>query len=125
MIAATLSGPNYFSPSHDEYSTELFDDLGAAVEALLDRYNSNGARSCHVDWLYGSSEDVTFPAFGEGTSLTLYLLPDPEPADAADPDALTEHYISEALPAIHVRAFDYTLTLEYVGDRISVTVVPG
>lgn len=123
MIAATLHGPNYFAPNHDEHSIEVFTHLGEAIEALLSRYNGGNYSSHHVEYLDGSSEDVLFPAFGEGTRFEVYGMN--TETLATDYPETHEGIVTETLSAVHLGVRDYTLTLEYVGETMSVTVLPA
>lgn len=120
MIAATLHGPSYFSPNHDETSIELFPTLGDAIAALIDRYHSNGRRHCPVATLDGHDWELLFPAFDEGTGFACYR--------AAGFDDLPREELDteQILTAVHGGHHDFTLTLTTTeaGD-LGVMVVPA
>jgi hypothetical protein len=118
MIAATLHGPNYFAPNHDEASIEVFASIAEAIEALLERYSASGKRFCTYTTLNGKYHSVLFPVFGEGTSFECYGIEGL--VDRGIPD---EVQVMSTLAAVHSGVRDWTLTLEYVGEQISVTVV--
>jgi hypothetical protein len=118
MIAATLHGPNYFSPNHDETTIEVFASIAEAIEALFERYSSNGKRSCTYNTLDGRRHSVLFPVFGEGTRFECYGI-----EGLVDRGIADEVQVMSTLAAVHSGVRDWTLTLEYVGEQISVTVV--
>lgn len=111
MIAATLTGPHHFAPNYDESSIELFENLDEAVDALFERYSSNGSRQCTVRTLDGRTEETYFPAFGEESKFTCYKITTEQP----DTD--------EVLSAVHGGWWDYTVELRRPhGDLLSAIV---
>lgn len=106
MIAATFAGPNYFSPNHDESSIEVHPTLEDVIEALFQRYSSNGRYELHYTTLDGAEHDVAFPGVEEDTSMTCYL------TDGDNPDRIfTEAGVLEVLSAVHGGHWDYKVTL--------------
>ena len=120
MLVATLHGPNYWAPNHDEDSIELFPDLAAAIEALFERYAANGHSTCHVEYLSGKTEDVIFPVFSEGHYFIVHEL------TCSNDRPLTEESIVDALGMVHGGVFDWTLILDVTdtGD-VHVKVMQG
>lgn len=106
MIAATLHGPNYWAPSYDFDTIEVFDSLEQVIEALFDRYSSNGRRHCDAKFLDGHTTSTLYPGFDPGTSFTCYLLTQEE--GTTD---LTEDMVMQAHTAVHGGWKDYTVTL--------------
>lgn len=114
MIAATFHGPNYEASVNDESTIEVFHSLGHAMSALFDRYDSNGARSLEVHYLNGFIDSTFFPCVTEGHYLQCYLVNEP------DEDMQDEGVILNVLTAVHMGAWDYTLTLvPPFGDRVN------
>lgn len=124
MIAATLHGPNYWAPNHDEHTIEVFENLGAAIEALIERYRSNGQRQCEISYLDGATESSLFPAFEIGTYLQCYTMgTDTLFTDFPD---LHEGVVTEVLAAVHGGHRDWTLFLSTTeGDDPAVVAVPA
>lgn len=107
MIAATFAGPNYFTPNHDETSIEVFDNLGDAIEALLDRYKSNGRYPQPVVTLDGTTRSVLFPNVDEDTYFDCYVL-----SGDVTPDSIhSDEDIEEVLTAVHGGVWDWRLVL--------------
>lgn len=122
MIAATLTGPSYFAPSYDESSIELFENLDEAVDALFDRYSSNGSRPCTVRTLDGRTEEAYFPAFGEESKFTCYKIVT-NPVTEALSELFREETVGEVLSAVHGGWWDYTVELRRPhGDLLSAIV---
>lgn len=107
MIAATLHGPNFWAPNYDFDTIEVFPSLEEVIEALFDRYSSNGQRDCKAEYLDGHFSNLLYPTFGAGTYFTCYLLPD---VDEEDEDAVEGRRL-EAHTAVHGGWRDYTVTL--------------
>lgn len=107
MIAATLNGPNYSQINYDFDTIEVFPSLEEVIEALFDRYSSNGQRQCDATYLDGHTESVLYPAFGEGTSFTCYLMTEEQGATG-----ITEQMRLDAHCAVHGGWRDYTVTLD-------------
>ena len=120
MIAATLHGPNYWAPNHDEHTIEVFENLGAAIEALIERYRSNGQRQCEISYLDGTTESSLFPAFEIGTYLQCYTI---EGHVDRIPD---EVQVMNTLSAVHGGYRDWALFLSTAeGDDLAVVAVPA
>lgn len=113
MIAATLFGPNYFAPSHDESTIEVFDTLEDVIDILRVRYMGNGRGESPVKRLDGTEERVVFPAFHEGHGFRCHYFPGPETSDSGVQDALT---------SIHNGWVDYVCTLKNDDGELSVEV---
>lgn len=107
MIAATMHGPNYASPSYDFDTIEVFDSLEDVIEALFDRYSSNGQRTCDSAYLDGHTESVLYPNFDAGQYFTCYRT---TPIDESDEDAVEGRRL-EVHTAVHGGWRDYTVTL--------------
>jgi hypothetical protein len=107
MIAATFAGPNYFSPSYDETSIEVFSTLEDVIEALFDRYSSNGKREVAYETLDGRRHSTHFPGVEAGTAFTCFLLSEPVTWD----NYADEENIETVMTAVHGGWKDYTVTL--------------
>jgi len=107
MIAATLKGPSYQPINYDFDSIEVFNSLEDVIEALFERYSSNGQRTCAATYLDGSGTDVYYPDFGAGMTFTCYRLNTSEPIV----DELHEDTVMEAHTAVHGGWHDYIVTL--------------
>lgn len=107
MIAATLSGPSYFSPNHDEHNIEVFATLQDVIEALLNRYAANGQYELAYTTLDGVEHSTRFPSFDVGTTFTCYLLG----VNYQSP-ALRQDEVDEVLTAVHNHGWEYTVTLD-------------
>ena len=119
MIAATLHGPNYFSPNYDFDTIEVFPSLEEVVQALFERYSSNGRHQCEATYLDGHTESALYPAFG-GAYFVCYLL-----TQEAGSHELTEGMRMEAHTAVHGGWRDYTVALDWARedeDKLIVTV---
>jgi len=121
MIAATLHGPDYWAPNHDETTIEVFNTLEDVIEALFQRYSANGAYDLHYTTLDGKEHDVRFPTFGAGCALTCYL------TDGDHPDRIyTEEGALEVLSAVHGGYWDYIVALDWAREdenQLIVTVL--
>ena len=106
MIAATFRGTNYDPPNYDFNTIEVFPSLEHVIEALFDRYSSNGKRQIDSTFLDGSTTHVFYPNVGVGDSFTCYLL-----TQEAGSHELTEDMVMEAHTAVHGGWKDYTVTL--------------
>lgn len=120
MIAAVLTGPNYWAPNHDEHSIEVFANFGDAIEALIDRHRSNGRYEQHIDRLDGTQDAALFPAFDTGTGFECYILPDGD-----DTHPHSDEWVEEALTAVHGGCFDWRLTLTGDDGDDAVLAVPA
>lgn len=109
MIAATMHGPNYASPSYDFDTIEVFGSLEDVIEALFDRYSSNGQRECDAAYLDGHTESVLFPAFDAGQYFHCYQMG----TDSLSTDfpEIHEGIMLEVHTAVHGGWRDYTVTL--------------
>ena len=107
MIAATFHGPNYFTPNNDESSIEVHDTLEDVIEALFDRYSSNGRRHVSYTMLDGKHYDVLFPGVEAGTYFTCFLLSEHVTRDTIHSD----EDIEEVMTAVHGGHWDYTVSL--------------
>jgi hypothetical protein len=107
MIAATLKGPNYQPINYDFDSIEVFDTLEDVIEALFDRYTSNGQRLIDSTFLDGSGQSVYWPNFDAGHTFTCYRT---TPIDEADEDAVEGRRL-EVHTAVHGGWHDYIVTL--------------
>lgn len=118
MIAATLHGPSYGAPSHDEHSIEVFNHIGEVVDALFERMNSNGKYPCTVRTLDGRTKNVLFSTFGEDVSFTCY-----QSSIMATVDQTHEGLVMEFLAAVHGGHWDYEAVLVRTdGDLITVNI---
>jgi hypothetical protein len=117
MIAATLHGPSYDSINYDFDSIEVFASLEEVIEALFERYSSNGQFTCEAAYLDGHTDSTYYPAFDPGTYFTCYRI-----ADIED-DTDLEGQRLEAHTAVHGGWRDYTVTLVQSEEgALSVTV---
>ena len=107
MIAATFHGSSYAPPNYDFDTIEVFDTLEDVIEALFDRYASNGQRLIDSTFLDGSGQSVYWPTVGEGDYFTCYRT---TPIDEADEDAVEGRRL-EVHTAVHGGWHDYTVTL--------------
>jgi hypothetical protein len=107
MIAATFHGASYSPPSYDFDTIEVFPSLEDVIEALFDRYSSNGQRKVDSTYLDGSTQSVFWPAVGAGDYFTCYLLTQEEGTTG-----LTESMVMDAHCAVHGGWKDYTVTLD-------------
>lgn len=106
MIAATFHGANYSPPNYDFNTIEVFPSLEQVIEALFDRYSSNGQRQVESAFLDGHTENAFYPNVEVGSSFTCYLLTQEEGTTG-----LTEQMVMEAHTAVHGGWKDYTVTL--------------
>jgi hypothetical protein len=102
MIAATFHGPNHFVPNYDESTIEVFENIGHAISALFDRYDSKGEHPLPVRYLDGNHGDIPFRFVEEGDYFECYKVTDPDPA-------VVETLV--ALAALHTGLWDYRLSL--------------
>lgn len=122
MIAATLHGPNYASPSYDFDTIEIFHSLEDVIEALFERYSSNGQLDCDSTYLDGHTESTLYPGFDAGQYFHCYRIPEWIEDEQYHPDEL-EGYRLQAHTAVHGGWRDYTVTLaESEQDHLIVTV---
>lgn len=108
MIAATWHSPQYSPPNYDFDTIEVFPSLEEVIEALFDRYSSNGQRHIDSTYLDGHTESVYYPTVEAGTYFTCYLL-----TQDAGSHELTEAMVMEAHTAVHGGWKDYTVTLDW------------
>lgn len=123
MIAAVLTGPAHWAPNHDEHSIEVYENLGDAMEALVDRYRSNG-RDVTITYLDGRTECAAWPAFSIESGFECYILPDEVTPDSLGSDAAIE----ATLPSVHGGYIDWRLILTTHGDDdddLAVLAVPA
>ena len=106
MIAATFHGASYV-PSYDFDTIEVFPSLEDVIEALFDRYSSNGQRKIDSTYLDGSTKSVFWPTVGAGDSFNCYLLTPEEGVTE-----LNEDLVMQAHTAVHGGWRDYTVTLD-------------
>lgn len=106
MIAATFHGQNHYAPNYDEANIEVYENIGHAISALFDRYDSHGERNLEVRYLNGGKWRRPFPHVELGDSLECYLIPDDFAAQPGD-----EGIILEALTAVHAGLWSYKLRL--------------
>lgn len=118
MIAATFHGSSYSPPNYDFDTIEVFPSLEEVIEALFDRYTSNGKRTIESTYLDGHTTSVYWPTVGAGDSFTCYLL-----TQEAGSHELTEAMVMQAHTAVHGGWKDYTVTLvQSEDDHLIVTV---
>ena len=119
MIAATFRSPNYSPPNYDFDTIEVFPSLEDVIEALFDRYSSNGQREIHSEFLDGHSESVLMPNVEAGASFTCYRHNAELPA-GDDLEPLDEDVVLEIHTAVHGGWKDYTVTLQtgHFGDVV-------
>lgn len=103
MIVATFHGPNHFVPNYDETTIEVFENVGHALSALFDRYDSHGEENLPVHYLNGSTWRIPFPHVELGDSFEVYNV-SPLPV-------LSERVVEDALTAVHAGLWDYKLRL--------------
>lgn len=112
MIAATFHGSIYSPPNYDFDTIEVFTSLEDVIDALFDRYASNGRRLINSTFLDGSGQSVYWPTVGQGDSFTCYLMPEP----AEDDEETAEDALEGARLAVHTAVHggwsDYTVTLD-------------
>lgn len=106
MITATFRSPNYSPPNYDFNTIEVFNTLEEVIEALFDRYSSNGQRLIESTYLDGHTENVYWPNVEAGASFTCYLM-----SDNFKSPALKEEAIMDIHTAVHGGWKDYTVTL--------------
>lgn len=107
MIVATFHGPNHFVPNYDETTIEVFENVGHAISALFDRYDTGRKFPVPVRYLDGNAADTIFPFTELGDGFECYKLSE----DSADNGSLAEEGVIEALSAVHLGVWDYRLTL--------------
>lgn len=108
MIAATFHGASYAPPSYDFDTIEVFDTLEDVIEALFERYSSNGQRQCDSTYLDGSTQSCCWPTVGAGDSFVCYRT---TPIDESDEEAVEGRRL-EVHTAVHGGWRDYTVTLD-------------
>lgn len=110
MIAATLHTPSNWLPNNDADTIEIFDNLEQVIDALFDRYSSNGKRECQAEYLDEHTTLSLYPTFEPGSYFICYLIPEWDRDEVYHPDELENHKLS-ALAMIHNGWRDYTVTL--------------
>jgi hypothetical protein len=106
MIAATFHGPNHFLPNHDESTIEVFENIGHAISALFDRYDSKGEHPLPVRYLDGNHGDIPFRFVEEGDSFECYTV---NSLDGSTPPG--DEAIEDVLTAVLVGVWNYRLSL--------------
>ncbi len=104
MIVATFHGPNHFLPNHDESTIEVFENIGHAISALFDRYDSKGEGNLPVRYLNGGHWRIPFPHVELGDSFECYKID-----GSAHP--IHELQVNMGLEAVHQGVWDYRLLL--------------
>lgn len=106
MIAATLElAGRPFPINHDERSIEVFDHIGDAMVAMLERHHTGGRTALNYQLLDGSPCIGQFHDFTPGTEFTCY--------EVAGPlyGAPTEDQVMDALTDVHSGVWTWKLTL--------------
>ena len=112
MIAATFHGASY-APSYDFDTIEVFPSLEDVIEALFDRYSSNGQRKIDSTYLDGSTKSVFWPTVGAGDSFNCYRVGTFTDGDPVfEVTGLSEGQVLEVHTAVHGGWRDYTVTLD-------------
>lgn len=115
MIAATFHGPNHFVPNYDETTIEVFENIGHAISALFDRYESKGESNLPVRYLNGSNWRVPFPHVELGDSFHCFTIPGAHPRELISARGMvgdnSEAIVQDALTAVHGDMWDYKLRL--------------
>jgi len=106
MIVATFHGPNHFKPNHDESTIEVFENIGHAISALFDRYDTGRQFPVPVRYLDGNKANTIFPFTELGDGFDCYRI---NTLDGSTPPG--DDAIEDALSAVHVGVWDYRLTL--------------
>jgi hypothetical protein len=121
MIAATFHGPNHFVPNYDETVIEVYDNIGHAISALFDRYESNGTDNLPVTYLNGGNWRVPFPHVELGDWFECYHL---NVNWRSSP--LRDEAVEDVLTAVHAGLWSYKLQLRrpfnLPGDPTTVAV---
>jgi hypothetical protein len=116
MIAATFHGPNHFVPNYDESTIEVFENIGHAISALFDRYESKGDRNLEVRYLNGSKWRVPFPYVELGDYFQCYNIPGKHPRELMDARGMVgdeaQAIVNDALTAVHANLWAYRLRLQ-------------
>lgn len=108
MILATLNGPNYSTATTTAAADiEVFDSIGDVIDALVNRYVSNGRRGCDVRTLDGNSVVTYFPAFEHGHHFTCYRF---------DGDLKDPAQVSAALIVVQCGSWDYGAVIDRDAD---------
>jgi hypothetical protein len=106
MIAATFHGQNHFVPNYYEGNIEVFTNIGHALSALFDRYDTKGKRALPVIYLDGLYGDIPFPDVELGDSFEVYNL-----SDSWQSGPLRAETVEDVLTAVHAGLWDYKLRL--------------
>lgn len=123
MIAATFHGSSYAPPNYDFDTIEVFPSLEGVIDALFDRYASNGRRLIDSTFLDGSGQSVYWPTVGAGDSFTCYLMPEPAEDDGETAEDALEGARLTVHTAVHGGWSDYTVTLDETIDGDLTVVV--
>ncbi|QWY82833.1 hypothetical protein PP641_gp093 [Arthrobacter phage SilentRX] len=116
MIAATFHGAHYAPPNYDFDTIEVFPSLEDAIDALFDRYASNGRRLIDSRFLDGSGQSVFWPTVEIGDSFKCYRVPGFRDVEIGEGERLEVH------TAVHGGWWDYEITLASAGDNDDVAV---
>jgi hypothetical protein len=108
MIAATFHGLNHYIPNHDESSIEVFENIGHAISALFDRYESHGERNLEARYLNGGKWRRAFHA-ELGDSFECYLID--APLGTNQGGHISDDTVLDALTAVHAGLWSYKLRL--------------
>lgn len=123
MIAATFHGAHYSPPSYDFDSIEVFPSLEDAIEALFDRYSSNGRRLIDSTYLDGSGTSVYWPTVEIGDSFNCYRMPYVDDNDdTITAEEALEGARLEVHAAVHGGWWDYKIALTSAGDNDDVAI---
>lgn len=109
MIAATFHSLHYSPPNYDFDTIEVFASLEEVIEALFERYSSNGRRLIDSTYLDGHTESVYWPTVEAGASFTCYLM-EGDSLFTDFPD-IHEGIMLGVHTAVHGGWKDYTVTL--------------
>ncbi|UOK18421.1 hypothetical protein SEA_BRUHMOMENT_105 [Arthrobacter phage BruhMoment] len=108
MIAATFHSPQYSPPNYDFNTIEVFNTLEDVIEALFDRYFSNGRRMITSEYLDGSNKSAYWPSVEAGSYFTCYLHDSELPTGNL---LIGEDVQLDIHTAVHGGHWDYTVTL--------------
>jgi hypothetical protein len=123
MIAATFHGASYAPPNYDFDTIEVFPSLEDVIEALFDRYSSNGKRLVESTYLDGHTTDVYWPTVQVGDGFTCYRMPEPDPDPEITATEALESARLEVHTAVHGGWHDYIVTLAESGEGTLVVQV--
>ena len=108
-VIATFHGPNHFVPNYDETTIEIFENVGHAMFALFDRYESKGEKNLPVHYLDGGNWRIPFRHVELGDHFECYQID--APLGRNQGGHISEESVADALTAVHAGLWDYKLRL--------------